>query len=98
MTTEQLKQALSVCSEYEECERCPAREYCGDLSIVTGEVLSVIEARSAEIEQARKDMANDIISEILIYAKCHRQACGNVAADILEKLAMILKKDCGVEK
>lgn len=30
MTIEQLKQALDVCSEHEACERCPAREYCGD--------------------------------------------------------------------
>ena len=42
MTNEQLKQALDVCSEHEACERCPAREYCGDLSVVTGEALNVI--------------------------------------------------------
>ncbi len=43
MTIEQLKQALDVCSEHEACERCPARKYCGDLSVVTGEALNVIE-------------------------------------------------------
>ncbi len=48
MTTEQLKQALDVCSEHEACERCPAREYCGDLGIVTGEALNVIEQLEAE--------------------------------------------------
>ena len=48
MTTEQLKQALDVCSEHEECGRCPAREYCGDLGIVTGEALNVIEQLEAE--------------------------------------------------
>ena len=47
MTTEQLKQALDVCSEHEACERCPAREYC-DLGIVTGEALNVIEQLEAE--------------------------------------------------
>lgn len=48
MTTEQLKQALDVCSEHEACGRCPAREYCGDLGIVTGEALNVIEQLEAE--------------------------------------------------
>ncbi len=42
MTIEQLKQALDVCSEHEACERCPAREYCGDLSVVTSEALNVV--------------------------------------------------------
>ena len=48
MTIEQLKQALDVCSEHEACENCPAREHCGDLGIVTGEALNVIERLEAE--------------------------------------------------
>ena len=48
MTTEQLKQALDVCSEHEARGRSPAREYCGDLGIVTGEALNVIEQLEAE--------------------------------------------------
>ena len=36
MTNEQLKQALDVCSEHEACERCPAREYCGDYCVKNG--------------------------------------------------------------
>ncbi|MDE6397884.1 MAG: hypothetical protein K2L51_01030 [Clostridiales bacterium] len=48
MTKEQLKQALNVCSEHDACERCPAREYCGDLAIVTGEALNAIEKLEAE--------------------------------------------------
>lgn len=48
MTREQLKKALDVCSEHEACENCPAREYCGDLSVVTGEALNVIEQLEAE--------------------------------------------------
>lgn len=91
MTIEQLKQALDVCSEHEACERCPAREYCGDLSVVTGEALNVITAREIEIKQARKEMANDIISEIRIYAKCHKKACDERTAVVLEKLATKLQ-------
>lgn len=48
MTIEQLKQALDVCSEHEACENCPAREHCGDLSVVTGEALNAIEKLEAE--------------------------------------------------
>lgn len=48
MTREQLKKALDVCSEHEACEKCPAHEYCGDLSMVTGEALNVIEQLEAE--------------------------------------------------
>lgn len=48
MTSEQLKQALNVCSEHEACENCPARAYCGDLSVVTGEALNEIERLEKE--------------------------------------------------
>lgn len=48
MTSEQLKQALSVCSEHESCERCPAHEHCGDLAVVTGEALNAIETLEAK--------------------------------------------------
>lgn len=48
MTNEQLKQALNVCSEHEACERCPAREHCGDLATVTSEALNALEKLEAE--------------------------------------------------
>lgn len=48
MTTEQLKKALDVCSEYEECVKCPAYSFCGDLAIVTGEALNAIEAQATK--------------------------------------------------
>ena len=68
------------------------------MSVVTGEALNVITVKEAEIEQARNNMANDIISEILIYARCHKQACDERSAAVLEKLAAILQKAIKQEK
>lgn len=56
MTSEQLKQALDVCSEHEACERCPAREYCGDLSVVTGEALNAIK----QLEKDKQDLIDKL--------------------------------------
>lgn len=65
MTNEQLKQALDVCSEHEACERCPAREYCGDLGVITGEALNAIEKLEAEKDalMGELDMRQDAKAE-----------------------------------
>lgn len=71
MTIEQLKQALDICSEHEACENCPAREYCGDLGIVTGEALSAIERLEAEkeIQTAPESDNNQSEIRLIIEAK-----------------------------
>lgn len=68
MTREQLKQALDVCSEHEACGQCPSREYCGDLSVVTGEALNVIERLEKEREHLQSEIckADQIIDVITI--------------------------------
>lgn len=65
MTKEQLKEALNVCSEHEACERCTAREYCGDLSVLTGEALNAIERLEAENDAltGELDMRQDAEAE-----------------------------------
>ena len=68
MTTEQLKQALDVCSEHEACERCPVREYCGDLGIVTGEAFNAIKKLEADKKDliAQLNEAQEIINVVTI--------------------------------
>lgn len=57
MTLEQLKKALDVCSEYDECVRCPAHDYCGDLSVVTGVALNAIETYEKAADDPTQELA-----------------------------------------
>lgn len=66
MTLEQVKKTLDVCSEYEECVKCPAYGFCGDLAVMTAEALNAIEKleKGDAIEAGEQKSIRELQKEI----------------------------------
>ncbi|MBQ8331109.1 MAG: hypothetical protein IJX94_01250 [Clostridia bacterium] len=78
MTYDQIIKALHCCSEYEECCRCPCKNECGDLGVLTGNALDLITRQKAEIERLTaelkgkditKELRRDTMAKVKIEAK-----------------------------
>jgi hypothetical protein len=86
MTKEQLKQALDVCSEYEECAKCPAFPFCGDLVNVTGAALDEIETLEKSADEKARDTATAILTALIEAEKLYQSPPDGVRMMTLYKL------------